>query len=372
MVRQTSKQSNKQTTKVIVKIGSDIPKPKRRQVRRQKKVEKEPPSQPMRPVPQSFGFLAPQNTAFSSNIQSSLENVLKQQANLNELFNKLQSSSKPSLPPLTSNIKNPLENILKDESDLNKVVDKLREQKPEDNEGQNAQIVSGLNLNNEEPINYGALMNRDQGTQMDTEFSNIGTQTGEGEENKTKDQATQSKSIGEIVEEDERRKREEEKQKEEEDEMNLLFGTTSEEQEKLRERDKKEREKLEREKKQKEDEEFDRLLEESSREQEEEERQKRKKERERIIKSKSKERELPSPSPSPGGIKFQLEKFEKEVGLKDKPTGDLFYALRRQNFEKEIQKIKDRGNLMLWMFNNREKIDFKQLFPQKGVPSPYS
>lgn len=101
---QTNKQ--KQTTKVIVKIGSDVIKQKRRRVKRQKK-NVEPPQPQIR---QSFGTLLPQNTSFNSNIQSSLENVLKQQANLSELFNKLQSSSQSSF---TSNIKNPLENILK-------------------------------------------------------------------------------------------------------------------------------------------------------------------------------------------------------------------------------------------------------------------
>lgn len=111
------KQSNKQMTKVIVKIGTDVI--KRKRTRRNKKVQ---PPQPSQNRPQSFGTLAPQNTSlntFSSNIQSQLDNLLKSQSDLNTIVNKLRS-----------------------------------EQIPEENEGQNAQIVSGLNLNSEEPIDY--------------------------------------------------------------------------------------------------------------------------------------------------------------------------------------------------------------------------
>lgn len=354
-------QSNKQkqTTKVIVKIGSDVIKQKRRRVKRQKQKAPEPQPQPQ--IRQSFGTLLPQNTSFNSNIQSSLENVLKQQADLNALFNKLQSSSQSSF---TSNIKNPLENILKTESNLNKTVDKLRaDQRPEDNEGQNAQLVSGLNLNNDRPIDYQELLEKqlvkEMGTQMDINLSDSYTQT-EADEKKTKDQETQmeqkesvnqgtqsepyekkgkdqetqSKPIQEIIEEEEKFKRNRK-------EMLDLFGTTEEEQEKLREQ----------------------------------EREERKKERERVIKSKSKEREFQPRdiTPAPGeNTRLTLEKFEKEMRLKEKPTGDLVYALRRQNFEKEIQKIKDRNGLLLWMYANKEKINFKDLFPQRGVPSSYS
>jgi hypothetical protein len=115
------KQSNKQTTKVIVKIGTDVI--KRKRTRRNKKVQPPPPQPPQNRPPQvSFGTLSSQNTslnAFSSNIQSQLDNLLKSQSDLNTIVNKLRS-----------------------------------EQRPEENEGQNAQIVSGLNLNSEEPIDY--------------------------------------------------------------------------------------------------------------------------------------------------------------------------------------------------------------------------
>jgi hypothetical protein len=133
MVKQTNKQSNKQTTKVIVKIGTET-KPKRRRTRKNKKIEVQnqppppPQNQPPQPQfrPQSFGTLAPQNTslnAFSSNIQSQLDNLLKSQSNLNTIVNKLRS-----------------------------------EQRPEQNEAQNAQIISSLNLNSDVPINLEALM----------------------------------------------------------------------------------------------------------------------------------------------------------------------------------------------------------------------
>jgi hypothetical protein len=116
------KQTNKQTTKVIVKIGTDVI--KRKRTRRNKKVQ--PPQPPQNRPPQvSFGTLSSQNSslnAFSSNIQSQLDNLLKSQSNLNTIVNKLRS-----------------------------------EQRPEQNEGQNAQIVSALNLNSEEPIDYEAL-----------------------------------------------------------------------------------------------------------------------------------------------------------------------------------------------------------------------
>jgi len=120
------KQSNKQTTKVIVKIGGDVI--KRKRTRRNKKVQPPPPPPPPQFRPQSFGTLAPQNTslnAFSSNIQSQLDNLLKSQSDLNTIVNKLRS-----------------------------------EQRPEENEGQNAQIVSGLNLNSEEPIDYEELIHK--------------------------------------------------------------------------------------------------------------------------------------------------------------------------------------------------------------------
>jgi hypothetical protein len=137
MVKQTTKQSNKQTTKVIVKIGTDT-KPKRRRTRKNKKVQPPPPPPPPQNRPQSFGTLAPQNTslnAFSSNIQSQLDNLLKSQSDLNTIVNKLRS-----------------------------------EQRPEENEGQNAQIVSGLNLNSEEPIDYQVLISKPEPTDEEYEM----------------------------------------------------------------------------------------------------------------------------------------------------------------------------------------------------------
>lgn len=118
------KQSNKQTTKVIVKIGTDVVK-RKRTYKRKTKSKKEEQVQP-RPVPQSFGTLSAQNTALNS---------------------------------FSSNIQNSLSNILKSQSDLNAVVNQLRaQQRPEENEGQNAQIVNNLNLDNDRPIDYQALL----------------------------------------------------------------------------------------------------------------------------------------------------------------------------------------------------------------------
>lgn len=122
------KQTNKQTTKVIVKIGTDVVKRKRtRRTTKVKQQRKEEEQVQPRIVPQSFGTLSSQNTALNS---------------------------------FSSNIQNTLQNILKSQSDLNTVVNQLRnQQRPEENEGQNAQIQSNLNLDNNNPVNYQALMN---------------------------------------------------------------------------------------------------------------------------------------------------------------------------------------------------------------------
>lgn len=138
------KQSNKQTTKVIVKIGTDVVK-RKRTYKRKTKSKKEEQVQP-RPVPQSFGTLSSQNTALNS---------------------------------FSSNIQNSLSNILKSQSDLNAVVNQLRaQQQPEENESQNAQIVSNLNLDNDRPIDYQALLQpallQPDGKEEFTDYSEMG------------------------------------------------------------------------------------------------------------------------------------------------------------------------------------------------------
>lgn len=137
------KQSNKQTTKVIVKIGTDVVK-RKRTYKRKTKSKKEEQVQPRPvPVPQSFGTLSAQNTALNS---------------------------------FSSNIQNSLQNILKNQSDLNSVVNQLRaQQRPEENEGQNAQIVNNLNLDNDRPIDYQALLQPEgDGKEEFVDYSELG------------------------------------------------------------------------------------------------------------------------------------------------------------------------------------------------------